>query len=41
VTPDYVSPFRFTGRIARVVVETGERGAADEGAALRAVLNDH
>ena len=41
VTPDYVSPFRFTGRIARVVVETGERGAADEGAALRAALNDH
>ena len=41
VTPDYVSPFRFTGRIARVVVETGERGAADGGAALRAALNDH
>jgi arylsulfatase len=41
VTPDYVSPFRFTGRIARVVVETGERGAADDGAALRAALNDH
>jgi len=41
VTPDYVSPFRFTGRIARVVVETGEPGAADDGAALRAALNDH
>jgi arylsulfatase len=41
VTPDYVSPFRFAGRIARVVVETGEPGAPDEGAALRAALNDH
>ena len=41
VTADYVSPFRFTGRIARVVVEVGEPGAADEGAALRAAWNDH
>jgi arylsulfatase len=41
VTPDYASPFRFTGRIVRVVVETGEPGAADPEAALRAALNDH
>jgi arylsulfatase len=41
VTPEYMSPFRFTGTIARVVVTTGEPGAADDGAALRAALTDH
>ena len=41
VTPDYMSPFRFTGKLARVVVTTGAPGASDDGAALLAALNDH
>jgi len=40
VTPDYAAPFRFTGRIARVVVETGPPGGADPGAEVRAAFND-
>lgn len=41
VTADYVSPFRFTGRIAQVVVTTGETGAAaDAEAQLRAAWAD-
>ncbi|HEY8244038.1 MAG TPA: arylsulfatase [Casimicrobiaceae bacterium] len=43
VTDDYRAPFRFTGRIAQVVVELDAAGASDAAgdAALRAVLTDH
>jgi arylsulfatase len=41
VTRDYVSPFRFTGAIDRVVMTVGEGEAADGEALLRAALNDH
>ncbi len=40
VTPDYAAPFRFTGRIARVVVETGPPGGADPEAEVRTAFND-
>ena len=40
VTPDYVSPFRFTGRIVQVVVETGEGAMADPEAQLRTAFSD-
>ena len=41
VTPDYVSPFRFTGRIAQVVVETGGAAAEDADAQVRTAFTDH
>ncbi len=40
VTDDYQAPFRFSGRIAQVVVEIAEGGAPDAEAQLRAALND-
>jgi arylsulfatase len=41
VTPDYKAPFRFTGRIARVVVEVDAATPDDADARLRAALTDH
>jgi arylsulfatase len=41
VTRDYRAPFRFTGRIARVVVEVGDGAPVDPGDRLRAALTDH
>jgi arylsulfatase len=42
VTDRYRAPFRFTGRIAQVVVEVdGEAAAPDAEARLRAALTDH
>lgn len=41
VTDDYRSPFRFTGRIDRVIVEVEDAPPADDGALLRAALTDH
>ena len=41
VTDDYRAPFRFTGRIAQVVVELDDGPAPDADAQLRAVLIDH
>ncbi|MEO8753072.1 MAG: arylsulfatase [Casimicrobiaceae bacterium] len=44
VTDDYRAPFRFTGRIERVVVDIGDMGdlpATDGEALLRAVFTDH
>ena len=41
VTPDYKAPFRFTGRIARVVVEVDAAKPDDADARLRAALTDH
>ncbi len=41
VTPAYVSPFRFSGRIAQVVVETGDAGADDADAQVRTAFSDH
>ena len=40
VTTDYVSPFRFTGQIAQVVVETGAAAAADADAQVRTAFTD-
>lgn len=40
VTPDYQAPFRFTGRIVRVVVEVDDAPAPDTDARLRAAMND-
>ena len=40
VTPDYRAPFRFTGRIAQVVVNVGEGAAPDADSQLRAAFND-
>jgi hypothetical protein len=42
VTDHYRAPFRFTGRIAQVVVEVdGDASAPDAEARLRAALTDH
>jgi arylsulfatase len=41
VTPDYKAPFRFTGRIARVVVEVDSPARSDSEARLRQALTDH
>ena len=41
VTDDYVAPFRFTGRIAQVVVELDDAPAPDGEAQVRAMLTDH
>ncbi len=41
VTDDYRSPFRFTGRIDKVIVEVEDAPPADDGALLRAALTDH
>ena len=41
VTVDYRAPFRFTGRIAQVVVEVEDAPAPDAEARLRAALTDH
>jgi arylsulfatase len=41
VTPDYKAPFRFTGRIARVVVEVDSPAPSDSEARLRQALTDH
>ena len=41
VTTDYDAPFRFTGRIERVVVEIHDASAIDLDAQLRAALTDH
>ena len=41
VTDDYRAPFRFTGRIERVVVEIDDATPTDGEAQLRAVLTDH
>ena len=41
VTPDYKAPFRFTGRIARVIVEVETPAQADNEARLRQALTDH
>jgi arylsulfatase A-like enzyme len=41
VTPDYDAPFRFTGRIERVVVETGAGAPPDDDDLLRAAMTDH
>ncbi|MBM3523763.1 MAG: hypothetical protein FJX57_12455 [Alphaproteobacteria bacterium] len=41
VTPDYRAPFRFTGRIAQVVVEVDDGSAPDFDAQLRAAWADH
>ena len=41
VTADYQSPFRFTGRIARVVVEIDAAPPPDATAQIRAILTDH
>ena len=41
VTTDYDAPFRFTGRIERVVVEIHDASAIDLNAQLRAALTDH
>jgi len=44
VTDDYRAPFRFTGRIARVVVDlvdAGDAPAVDAGAQLRSAMTDH
>jgi arylsulfatase len=41
VTTDYRAPFRFTGRIAQVVVEIDAGPPGDPEAQLRAVLTDH
>jgi len=38
VTPDYQAPFRFTGRILRVVVDVGDAAAADTEAGVRAAM---
>jgi hypothetical protein len=35
-----VSPFRFTGRIAQVVVETGEGAGVDAEAQVRTAFSD-
>ncbi len=40
VTPDYKAPFRFSGRITRVIVETGEPEHQDNEARLRQALTD-
>ena len=40
VTTDYVSPFRFTGRIAQVVVATGEASTVDADAQVRTAFTD-
>ena len=40
VTADYVSPFRFTGQIEQVVVETGEAAVADADAQVRTAFTD-
>ena len=41
VSTDYDAPFRFTGRIERVVVEIHDASAIDLDAQLRAALTDH
>jgi arylsulfatase len=41
VTADYRAPFRFTGAIARVVVDVAESSGDDAEARLRAALSDH
>ncbi len=41
VTVDYRAPFRFTGRLVKVVVETREPPLDDKDAQLRAALTDH
>jgi len=41
VTADYASPFRFTGRIDRVVVEVEDPSTPDADAQLRAAFTDH
>jgi arylsulfatase len=41
VSADYQAPFRFTGHIVQVVVETGEAPADDKDAQLRAAMTDH
>jgi arylsulfatase len=42
VTPDYRAPFRFTGRIAQVIVDLGDtQAAADAEAQLRNAFTDH
>ena len=41
VTDDYRAPFRFTGRIEKVVVEIDDASPTDGEAQLRAVLTDH
>jgi arylsulfatase len=41
VTPDYKAPFRFTGRIAQVVVEVEGVDATDGDAQMRTAFTDH
>jgi arylsulfatase len=41
VTPEYRAPFRFTGRIAQVVVDVAQGAAPDAEAQLRTALADH
>jgi len=41
VTPDYKAPFRFTGRIAQVVVEVEGADAKDGDAQVRTAFTDH
>src|SRR5688572_1458366 len=41
VTADYDAPFKFTGRIERVVVDIDDGPPADDDARLRAAFTDH
>ena len=41
VTPDYRAPFRFTGRIAQVVVEIDGEAKVDADAQVRTAFTDH
>lgn len=41
VTEDYRAPFRFTGKILRVVVDIGDGASPDRAGELRAALTDH
>jgi hypothetical protein len=40
VTPAYEAPFRFTGRILRVVVDVGEGPGLDPDLRLRAAMTE-
>jgi len=40
VTPDYTAPFRFTGRILRVVVDVGDGPGLDPDLRLRAAMTE-
>ena len=40
VTDDYVAPFRFTGTIARVIVDVDDLRPPDPDLQLKAAMND-